>query len=81
VRQRAEGAAGVLRGESQATTEPSIEDRARVYRRGSRIIRPVQAQVGETVRIKWRNHAGETIEQDHTAPPPDTWKARTRSTE
>ena len=55
----------------------------------SKIVRTIEAFVGETVRIKWRRAisyvgdgapqreiAYEILEEDHTAPPPDVWRAR-----
>jgi len=42
----------------------------------SNIVRVIRAQVGETMEIQWRNLLGEVLPQRHTAPPPDTWKAR-----
>jgi len=42
----------------------------------SKIIRPISASVGEIVRIKWRAPNGDWLEEDHTAPPRDTWLAR-----
>jgi hypothetical protein len=42
----------------------------------SKIIRPIGANVGEVVRIKWRAPNGDLLEEDHTAPPRDTWLAR-----
>lgn len=42
----------------------------------SKIVRPIGAMVGEVVRIKWRNEAGEVLEEEHTAPPPDVWRKR-----
>ena len=41
----------------------------------SKIIRPIHAQVGEYVRILWHGKDG-ILEEMHTAPPPDVWKAR-----
>lgn len=41
-----------------------------------KIMRPIGARVGETVLIKWRNEAGETLEEEHTAPPIDVWRKR-----
>lgn len=51
----------------------------------SKIVRPIEAFVGETVRITWRRQmtvgphtykTGQTLEEDHIAPPPDVWHAR-----
>lgn len=59
----------------------------------SKLVRTIDAFVGETVRIRWRRLPAphglpiydstsdpidryETLVEDHTAPPPDTWKAR-----
>lgn len=52
----------------------------------SKIVRTIEAYVGETVRIRWRRRlydetpniqaVDELLEQDHTAPPEETWKAR-----
>jgi len=40
------------------------------------IVRAVKAHVGETVLIRWRNAESEILEEEHTAPPADVWKAR-----
>lgn len=42
----------------------------------NKIVRPINAQVGETVRIIWRDATGRTLEQNVTAPPFEVWKAR-----
>lgn len=52
-----------------------------------KIVRRVDAFVGETVRITWRKRASwdptcdpadryQTLTEDYTAPPDDVWKAR-----
>lgn len=57
------------------------------------IVKTVQAYVGETVRIVWTKRTQqpgnpdpastqhETLEEDHTAPPPATWEARSKQSE
>lgn len=48
----------------------------------TKIVHPIGALVGEVVRIKWVNFdTGETLEEDHTAPPKETWRARAGQSE
>jgi len=42
----------------------------------SLIIRPINAQAGEIVEIRWRNAGGEILIDRCTAPPLEAWKAR-----
>ena len=53
----------------------------------SKLVKPINAFVGETVRIRWHRaiqdptttapiYIQEILEEEHTAPPPDVWQSR-----